>query len=160
LLVLAVGCSPEPEEPNAFMTNTYTSMPPDSGMETGTDSNSTDVPDDMPAGDGDGDPATGDGDGDPTTTGDGDGDPTTTTGDGDGDPTTTGDGDGDPTTTGDPVCGNGVIDDGEQCDGGNLGGFTCVDLGYSGGTLACDPVTCTYDASGCVSDPDGGGTTG
>ena len=85
--------------------------------------------------------------------GDGDGDPT---GDGDGDPT--GDGDGDPN----PVCGNGLVDDGEQCDGGNLGGFSCTDLGYSGGTLACDPITCTYDASGCVNNTDGntGGTTG
>jgi hypothetical protein len=103
----------------------------------------TDVPQDLP----------GDGDGD---TGDGDADP----GDGDADPTD-GDGDADPSTTGDPECGNGVIDDGEQCDGGNLGGFTCVDLGYSGGTLGCDPVTCTYDASACVTDMDGGsGTSG
>jgi hypothetical protein len=111
--------------------------------ETSGDSMDTDVPQDLP----------GDGDGD---TGDGDADP----GDGDADPTD-GDGDADPSTTGDPECGNGVIDDGEQCDGGNLGGFTCVDLGYSGGTLGCDPVTCTYDASACVTDMDGGsGTSG
>lgn len=58
-------------------------------------------------------------------------------------------------------CGNGTIDDGEQCDGGNLGGFSCTDLGYSGGTLACDPVTCTYDASGCTTDTTTqGGTSG
>ncbi|MCA9681706.1 MAG: hypothetical protein KC457_05890 [Myxococcales bacterium] len=57
-----------------------------------------------------------------------------------------------------PSCGNGNIDGNEQCDGGNLNGYTCADLGYSGGTLACDPVTCTYDASGCVTDPDGGGS--
>ena len=60
---------------------------------------------------------------------------------------TTGDGDGD---TGVPVCGNGVVDLGEQCDGTELGGITCMDLGYNGGELACDPVTCTYDASGCM----------
>ena len=99
--------------------------------DTDSDSNTTDAPPDMPAG--------GDGDGDPG--GDGDPDPTTTTGDGD------------PPA----MCGNGIIDDGEQCDGGNLGGFTCVDLGYDGGTLACDMITCTFDASGCTND---GGTTG
>lgn len=91
----------------------------------------------------------GDGDGDPP--GDGDGDPP---GDGDGDPP--GDGDGDP-----PTCGNGVIDEGEQCDGDNLGGFTCEALGYSVGTLACDPFTCTFDASMCWLNGDPSpGTTG
>jgi hypothetical protein len=53
-------------------------------------------------------------------------------------------------------CGNGSIDDGEQCDGADLQGFTCVDLGMSGGELGCDPVTCTFDASMCT----GGGGTG
>ncbi len=62
--------------------------------------------------------------------------------------------------TGPGGCGNGVIDDGEQCDGGNLNGFTCTDLGYAGGTLACDPVTCTYDASGCTADTTTSGTSG
>jgi hypothetical protein len=115
------------------------------------DSADTNVPQDMPDnGDGDGDA----GDGDNSTNGDGDGDTDNST--------TNGDGDGDTdNSTGDPVCGNGSIDDGEQCDGGNLGGFTCVDLGYSGGTLGCDPVTCTYDASACMTDMDGGsGTSG
>ncbi|MBI3178840.1 MAG: hypothetical protein HYZ27_04225, partial [Deltaproteobacteria bacterium] len=35
------------------------------------------------------------------------------------------------------VCGDGAIDPGEECDGGNLGGATCVGLGFSGGTLSC-----------------------
>jgi hypothetical protein len=135
LAVLAFGCAEDPEEPNAFQTQT--------GNTTATtdDDSDTGAPADLPS-----DPTTGDGDGDPTTTGDGDGDPTTT-----------GDGDGDP-----GGCGNGNIDIGEQCDGGNLGGFSCTDLGYSGGTLGCDPVTCTFDASGCINNPgDGsGGTTG
>lgn len=52
--------------------------------------------------------------------------------------------------TGSPSCGNGIIDDGEQCDGGNTGGFGCTDLGYSGGTLGCDPMSCTYDTSTCT----------
>lgn len=89
--------------------------------------------------------------------GDGDGD-ATTTGDGDGDGDLPGDGDGD---TGVPVCGNGTVELGEQCDGADLNGIGCVELGYSGGTLGCDPVTCTYDASGCTAGGEmGGGTTG
>lgn len=143
LVVLAIGCAEDPEEPNAFQTNT--TVPNEEGdSDTGP---LQDMPADSGDGDGDGDPTTGDGDGD--------GDPTTGDGDGDGDPSTSGDGDGD------AVCGNGLVDDGEQCDGGNLGGYSCTDLGYSGGTLGCDPVTCTYDASGCVNSTDnGGGTTG
>ncbi len=62
-------------------------------------------------GDGDGDTSPGDGDGD-TNTGDGDGD--TNTGDGDGD-SMSGDGDGD----GGGVCGDDVVDPGEECDDGN-----------------------------------------
>jgi hypothetical protein len=91
---------------------------------------------------------------DTTTAGDGDGDP----GDGDGDGDTgPGDGDGD---TGVGMCGDAAIQIGEQCDGTELNGFTCVDLGYSSGDLACDPVTCTYDASGCMTDMDGGSGSG
>ena len=87
-------------------------------------------------------------------TGDGDGDPTT--GDGDGDPA--GDGDGEPTG---PVCGNGVVELGEQCDGDDLDGNSCESLGYVGGELLCDPVMCTYEASMCETDMGGsGGTTG
>jgi hypothetical protein len=56
---------------------------------------------------------------------------------------------------GGPVCGNGVIETGEQCDGGSLGGATCTSLGFSGGTLACSG-SCTYDTSGCTT---GGCTT-
>lgn len=54
-------------------------------------------------------------------------------------------------------CGNGVIDAGEQCDGTDLQGFDCMSLGLSGGTLACDDVTCTFDTSLCSSNP---GTSG
>lgn len=60
------------------------------------------------------------------------------------------------TTTGGGMCGNGTVDTGEQCDSSNLNGFSCVDLGFAGGTLACDPVTCTYDSSNCTT----GGTSG
>lgn len=148
LLLLGLACAPEPEGPNAFMTQGSYATTQNADATTG-DSMDTNAPEDLPS--------SGDGDGDPTSTtnttnttdpGDGDGAP----GDGDGDP--------DPTTGGPAVCGNGVIDDGEQCDGGNLGGFTCIDLGYSGGTLGCDPVTCTYDASACVADTSTSGTSG
>lgn len=48
------------------------------------------------------------------------------------------------------LCGNGVIDGGEECDGALVGGATCQTLGFSGGgALNCDPVTCTYDESMC-----------
>lgn len=54
-------------------------------------------------------------------------------------------------------CGNGAIDPNEQCDGGNLNGFTCDSLGAGTGTLGCDPMTCTFDTSMCDG---GGGTSG
>lgn len=47
------------------------------------------------------------------------------------------------------LCGNGTLDAGEQCDGTNLGGGTCLSLGFAGGTLACAP-DCTYDTSNCT----------
>jgi len=62
------------------------------------------------------------------------------------------------TTTGMPgVCGDGMINPNEQCDGANLNGFDCMSLGAGGGTLACDPMSCTFDTSMC--EPNGG-TTG
>lgn len=61
------------------------------------------------------------------------------------------------TQTSEPAaCGNGVIDPNEQCDGVNLNGFTCEALGNAGGSLACDPVTCTFDTSMCMGSSSGG----
>ena len=49
-------------------------------------------------------------------------------------------------------CGDGVIDEGEACDGDALGGQTCVDIGdFSGGDLGCTDA-CTFDTTGCVSE--------
>ncbi|HYC01268.1 MAG TPA: hypothetical protein VEC57_19200 [Candidatus Limnocylindrales bacterium] len=49
----------------------------------------------------------------------------------------------------DPYCGDGMINDtGETCDGSNLGGLTCADLGYVGGALSCTGQ-CGYDEIGC-----------
>jgi alpha-tubulin suppressor-like RCC1 family protein len=47
-----------------------------------------------------------------------------------------------------PCDGDGVRDEGETCDGTDLGGFTCERLGYHGGTLACTPG-CLWDAADC-----------
>jgi len=57
-------------------------------------------------------------------------------------------------------CGDGTIQtgDGEQCEGENLGGFSCVTLGYETGTLACGG-DCHYDLSACVASADCGNGT-
>ena len=48
-----------------------------------------------------------------------------------------------------PLCGNGVLDDGEVCDG-DVGDATCAGLeGFSGGTLACAEDCLSYDTTGC-----------
>ncbi len=61
------------------------------------------------------------------------------------------------------VCGNDIIDSGEQCDGSNLGGQTCTSRGYTGGTLSCGG-SCAFDVSACTSSappaPPGGGGGG
>ncbi len=48
-----------------------------------------------------------------------------------------------------------MIDPGEQCEGTDLAGQTCVMLGFLGGALACRP-DCIFDVSGCHSCGDGG----
>ena len=50
------------------------------------------------------------------------------------------------------TCGNGVIDGPKEvCDGSHLNSKTCALLGFAGGTLACDSMTCTqFDTSGCT----------
>ncbi|MFV8756426.1 hypothetical protein ACNOYE_38250 [Nannocystaceae bacterium ST9] len=81
-----------------------------------------------------------------------------TTGDGD---TTTSDGDTSETTTSDATettasestdmpdpCGDGMIDPGEDCDGVDLGGATCVDQGFDQGALGCND-DCTFDVTAC-----------
>ncbi|MCB9701782.1 MAG: choice-of-anchor L domain-containing protein [Myxococcales bacterium] len=47
-------------------------------------------------------------------------------------------------------CGNGQIDDGEQCDGDMLPITDCTEFNdsFSGGTLSC-AINCSYDTSGC-----------
>jgi hypothetical protein len=47
------------------------------------------------------------------------------------------------------LCGNAELDVDEDCDGANLGGSACTDVGFVGGTLACND-DCTFDTSGCL----------
>lgn len=47
------------------------------------------------------------------------------------------------------VCGNNTWESGESCDGPDLNGRTCFDLGFVSGTLACD-FACDFDTSGCT----------
>lgn len=54
------------------------------------------------------------------------------------------------------VCGNGVVETGEQCDGSNLGGQTCQSRGYVGGNLSCT-AACEFNTSQCTTGGGGGG---
>lgn len=47
------------------------------------------------------------------------------------------------------ICGNGIVEGGEDCDGLELQGRTCASFGYSGGTIACD-IACEIDVSECT----------
>ncbi len=47
-----------------------------------------------------------------------------------------------------PVCGNGVVEEGEDCDVGSLNSDDCVSQGFAGGTLDCSPG-CIFDTSDC-----------
>lgn len=50
------------------------------------------------------------------------------------------------------MCGNDIIEGNEACDGAELAGQTCSDVGdFDGGTLAC-ASDCTIDTSGCTKD--------
>lgn len=49
---------------------------------------------------------------------------------------------------GGPRCGNGRLEEGEVCDGEDLGGATCESLSMGIGDLACI-ADCTLDTSGC-----------
>jgi hypothetical protein len=57
--------------------------------------------------------------------------------------------DGDSPDTG-PTCGNSTRDAGELCDGAELGGSTCQDFAFTGGTLSCGVDCLSYDFSACV----------
>jgi hypothetical protein len=48
-----------------------------------------------------------------------------------------------------PMCGDGKIDDGEECDGSNLAEQTCLTLGFEAGQLTCSP-TCSFAKTLCT----------
>ena len=50
-----------------------------------------------------------------------------------------------------PVCGDGVAEGLEECDGADLGGESCTSLGYDDGTLSC-LSDCTFDTFLCTGD--------
>jgi len=57
-----------------------------------------------------------------------------------------------PATT--SVCGNGIIESGEQCDVGDLNSQTCISQLYAGGNLGCySSTTCQFDYSSCTGPP-------
>jgi hypothetical protein len=47
------------------------------------------------------------------------------------------------------TCQNGVQEGTEDCDQSDLGGQTCLGLGFDGGTLSCN-ADCTFSLSGCT----------
>jgi hypothetical protein len=56
------------------------------------------------------------------------------------------------------LCGNGIKDDDEDCDGDDLGGSECTIFGLSGGELACTK-DCTFDPRACDFAPQPIGNT-
>lgn len=48
-------------------------------------------------------------------------------------------------------CGNGSRENNEDCDGDDLSGLTCADVGFDGGVLSCTD-DCELDTSQCTSD--------
>lgn len=49
------------------------------------------------------------------------------------------------------ICGNGVIEGGEDCENTNLSGSSCQTFGYTTGTLSCD-IACTFDKTSCITN--------
>ena len=54
--------------------------------------------------------------------------------------------------TGTAVCGDGVQESPEECDGGDLAGQDCISQDFTGGTLTCDG-SCNFDTSQCTGGP-------
>ena len=55
-----------------------------------------------------------------------------------------------------PECGNGILEEDEQCDGADLGIANCLGQDFVGGELGC-AVDCTFDTSMCVNQICGNG---
>ena len=64
------------------------------------------------------------------------------------------------TATVNAVCGNEVLEIGEQCDGSSLGGQSCASRGYAAGSLSCNS-NCIFNTAACtISAASGGGGGG
>jgi len=72
--------------------------------------------------------------------------------------TTTTGGPGSTSSTTEPaqLCGDGVIEGTEECEGADLNGKDCTSFGFNGGTLICS--VCLYDKTNCFSESCGDGT--
>ncbi|HJL18408.1 MAG TPA: DUF4215 domain-containing protein [Sandaracinaceae bacterium LLY-WYZ-13_1] len=55
-----------------------------------------------------------------------------------------------------PICGDGRVLGGEDCDGTDLNGESCTSRGFDGGALAC--ASCAFDESGCTTTSCGNGS--
>lgn len=53
-------------------------------------------------------------------------------------------------------CGNSVIEPGEDCEGSDFNGETCLTKGYDSGDIGC--ISCSFDLTGCSNNDAGGGT--
>jgi cysteine-rich repeat protein len=62
-------------------------------------------------------------------------------------------------SSGGGMCGDGVVDAGEDCDGSDLGAADCTTEGFLGGDLAC-AADCTFDISACTDVVCGDGAIG
>ncbi len=51
-------------------------------------------------------------------------------------------------------CGDRVVGEGEECDGSDIQGATCLGLGYESGLLGCTE-DCSFDVQGCQPVPNG-----
>lgn len=97
--------------------------------------------------------STDDGAGGRTSSTSGDGvstEPTSSSGSASGNEASDGDASGSSGGPADP-CGNGSIDDGEECDGAMVP-ESCASLGFGGGTLTCG-MDCYYDTRSCDTPP-------
>lgn len=57
------------------------------------------------------------------------------------------------------ICGNGVLELNEACDGSNFGAKTCSDFGFSSGTLSCAANCGSIVTSACSNASGGGGSS-
>lgn len=61
----------------------------------------------------------------------------------------------DPNNSSGNLCGNDMLDSGEECDGPEPAGATCGSESLGMGPLGCDPDSCTWDTTSCWVPPSG-----